>query len=83
MLFPAYDFQKETLPFLIEWDQSEEERYDANLVNGKNISALHYGGTSSKQFARIYMLEATQTKKIELNNADILFGRAKLKVEIN
>src|SRR5699024_5873823 len=52
MLFPAYDFQKETLPFLIEWDQSEEERYDANLVNGKNISALHYGGTSSKQFAR-------------------------------
>lgn len=40
MLFPTYDFAKETLPFLIEWNEPESERFDVSLVNSQAITAI-------------------------------------------
>jgi len=62
MLFPSYDFTKdETLPFLIEWDQSESERFEVSLINNQAITGLHFGGISKERFQEIYSLP---TKKI-------------------
>lgn len=57
MLFPAYDFtNQEVLPFLIEWDQPENERIEASLINHQTINAIHYSGTTKERFKEIYQL---------------------------
>jgi len=54
MLFPTYDYTREMLPFLIEWDQPIEERVDSSLVNSKTITRIDYGGTGKNRFTSIY-----------------------------
>lgn len=75
MLFPLYDVSKEMLPFLIEWDQPEEDRMDASLVNGPAITTVYYGGTTIERFTKIYNLSFKNRKvnKISLKNASIVF----------
>ncbi len=75
MLFPKYDFTKETLPFLIEWDQSEEERVDASIVNNKSIKTIHFGGTTIERFAQIYQVNQRENNRIILENAEIHFNK--------
>ncbi|MEI3612973.1 VOC family protein [Pseudogracilibacillus sp. SO30301A] len=75
MLFPTYDFTKETLPFLIEWNQSEAERIDASIVNNKRIKVIHFGGTTIERFAQIYQLNQGENNKLILENVEIIFNK--------
>lgn len=56
MVFPTYNYTRETLPFLIEWDRPLEERIDQTLVNSKTITKIDYGGTGEEHFKEIYDL---------------------------
>lgn len=69
MLFPTYDYTREMLPFLIEWDQPLEKRVDQTLVNTKTITQVDYGGTSEERFKKIY----------DISNKKRLIGRSLLK----
>lgn len=76
MLFPSYDYTKETLPFLIEWGQPEEERFDVSLVNSQAITSVQFGGTDEATFRRIYQLRSrprTRPGRFRLRNATISF----------
>ena len=73
LLFPVYDYKKETLPFLIEWDQPEEERIDTNMINDHSISAVHFGGSMIERFATIYQLNQNNDGKFALDNVEIIF----------
>jgi len=64
--------KKETFPFLIEWNQPENERIDRRVVNDQSITALHFGGIKKSKFAHIYQLnQAANT--ITLQNTSIVF----------
>lgn len=74
MLFPTYDCTRETLPFLIEWDQPLEKRVDQTLVNTKTITQIDYGGTGKERFKKIYdisnkkrLMERSLLKNTKLN----------------
>lgn len=54
MLFPSYDYTREMLPFLVEWDQPLEKRVDQTLVNTKTITQIDYGGAGEERFKNIY-----------------------------
>lgn len=56
MLFPTYDYTREMLPFLIEWDKPLEKRIDQTLVNSKTITKVDYGGMGEERFKEIYDL---------------------------
>lgn len=72
MLFPLYDFTKETLPFLIEWNQPEEVRVDTTVINEHAISAVHFNG-SIERIETIYQLTSNGKGKIILDNTEIIF----------
>ncbi|HLR72070.1 MAG TPA: VOC family protein [Pseudogracilibacillus sp.] len=74
MLFPIYDFSKETLPFLIEWDQPKEERVEQHVENDQAITTIHFGGTTLEKFMTIYQLKQPLQAKLSLQNADIIFN---------
>lgn len=69
MLFPTYDYTREILPFLIEWDQPLEERVDQTLVNSKTITQVDFGGTGEERFKEVY----------DLSNKKRLMNRSLLK----
>lgn len=56
MVFPTYDYTREMLPFLIEWDKPLEKRIDQTLVNSKTITKVDYGGMGEERFKQIYDL---------------------------
>src|SRR5690625_126217 len=75
MLFPMYDHTKEMLPFLIEWDQPEEERIDVSLMNSPSITTIHYGGLPMEKFLHLYNFPFKKRKinKLSLLNCKIIF----------
>lgn len=75
MLFPTYDYKKETLPFLIEWDQPESERVTVSLVNSSAITEVKYGGTSLENFLHIYDLPFKRRLRnsVRLRNTTLVF----------
>lgn len=75
MLFPTYDHTKETLPFLIEWDQPESERVNVSLVNSTAITKVVFGGTSLERFLHIYNLPFKKRFRnaVRLKNTTLLF----------
>jgi len=77
MLFPTYDYSKETLPFLIEWGESESERFDVSLVNSQAITEIQFGGIDKERFQQIYQLRPrpkTRNRTFRLKNATIKFS---------
>jgi len=76
MLFPKYDFKKETLPFLIEWNQTEAERIDSSLVNNGKLTELYFGGTDIERFTQIYGVRSKKNtaNTIALENMSIFFS---------
>lgn len=78
MLFPTYDFTKETLPFLIEWGQSEAERFDVSLMNSQAITSIEFGGVEEERFQEIYQLRPrARQRKFRLKNAKMKFTKDK------
>lgn len=75
MLFPSYDFKKETLPFLIEWDQPSHVRINPSLINAKAITRVDFGGTTLKRFVDIYQLPHKKRlkNKVFLRNTKLYF----------
>jgi len=85
MLFPTYDHTKEMLPFLIEWDQPEEERMDVSLMNSPSITTIRYGGVPMERFLHLYNLPFKKRiiNKLSLQNCKIIFTDDKqLQIEL-
>lgn len=76
MLFPIYDIALETLPFLIAWDQPENERIDPNLINDTTIDTLYFGGTTLEKFTEIYNISPDNIEQntVKLANLTIMFS---------
>lgn len=86
MLFPTYDHTKETLPFLIEWNQPESERVNVSLVNPSAITQVTFGGISLDRFLHIYNLPFKKRLKnsVKLKNTTLIFDdRHELDLKIN
>ncbi|HLQ70232.1 MAG TPA: VOC family protein [Bacillota bacterium] len=66
MLFPVYDYTKETLPFLIEWEDPEAIFSETNLANTQNITRVNYGGLDRSTFAHIYQMKPKKLNKRQL-----------------
>lgn len=75
MLFPTYDYKKETLPFLIEWDQPESKRINVSLVNSSAITEIKFSGTSLDNFLHIYNLPFKKRLRnsVRLRNTTLIF----------
>ena len=75
MLFPMYDFKKETMPFLIEWEDQKAVFSETNLANTQSITQVNYGSMDKPTFARIYQLKPKKLNKnqISLLNSSIYF----------
>lgn len=74
MLFPTYDYEQETLPFLIEWGQSEAERFDVSLINSQAITNISFGGIDKELFQHIYQLRPrARNRQVRLRNAQLEF----------
>jgi len=76
MVFPIYNPTEETLPFLIQWDQSEEQRIDRSTINDRTISAIHFKNTHMERFNDIYRLSIKKRKNhyASLRNTKLLFS---------
>jgi len=72
MLFPKYNYEKEVLPFLIEW---ESENQISSLFNPQAITKINYGNMDIKRFRHIYHLKPRKLLKnrVILHNAKIFF----------
>lgn len=79
MLFPTYDYSKEMLPFLIEWDEPYKANGPniTNLSNPQAISEIKYGGTDKETFKKIYQLKPNRLLKnqIILQNTKVYFNK--------
>lgn len=75
MLFPVYDFKRETMPFLIEWEDPKAVFSETNLANTQSITRVNYGSLDKPTFARIYQLKPKKLNKhqITLLNSMIYF----------
>lgn len=76
MLFPDYDYRKEVLPFLIEW---ESPNFISSLYNPQSITAINIGSISTQEFRHIYHLKPRKLLKnrVVLQNAKITFHESK------
>lgn len=86
MLFPTYDYTKETLPFLIEWDQAENERVNVSLINANALTKIIFSGTSLENFLFIYNLPFKKRirQSVRLKNTTLAFRETgKLDLTIN
>jgi hypothetical protein len=87
MLFPNFDFtNKELLPFLIEWDQPENVRVEASLINHQTITGVHFGGMTKERFTNIYNLPTQKLRnnnRVQLRNVKIHFyEESKLSIDL-
>lgn len=75
MLFPAYDYKQEMLPFLIEWEDPSIVFSEANLSNAQSITKIKYNGLTKETFAHIYNLKPRKLNKnqLALFNSKIFF----------
>ncbi|SHG32670.1 VOC family protein [Ornithinibacillus halophilus] len=82
MLFPSYDYTKEMLPFLIEWDEPIRLTGPnvASLSNPQAITDIYYGGVDKEVFAHIYQLKPRRLLKNQLTiqNTKIHFNKERL-----
>lgn len=69
MLFPLYDRNEETLPFLIQWDQPEHEPINTSHINNKQLTDVYLGTVTAERMAEVYGLEASN--KIKLANCTL------------
>lgn len=76
MLFPEYNYKKEMLPFLIEW---QSPNHISSLYNPQAITRIDYGGVNINKFRHIYQLKPRKLLKnrIILQNAKIFFKESK------
>src|SRR5699024_12383094 len=74
MLFPKYNYKKEVLPFLIEW---ESENQISSLFNPQAITKVNYGNMDIKRFRHIYQLKPRKLLKnrVILYNAKIFLTK--------
>lgn len=85
MLFPVYDFTKETLPFLIEWEDQKTAFAETNLANTQGIMRVYYGNLDKPTFSRIYQQKPKKLNKYQmsLSNSSIYFsGDGKISFEL-
>lgn len=76
MLFPTYNYEEETLPFLIEWSESEAKRFDISLVNSQAITEIKLGGLSKERFQEIYLPKnRIKSRPVHLKNTKVTFTR--------
>lgn len=61
MVFPVYDMQVETLPFLIQWEQPVHERVRAEDITDAGLAELHIGMLTAERLEKVYQLERVQT----------------------
>ena len=66
MLFPQYDYEQETLPFLIEWDENHKEM-DMSILNPQAITSIEYNGIDIDQFSHIYQIRQRKLLKNQLS----------------
>lgn len=72
MLFPTYNMTTETLPFLIEWNQPEAERFDISLINSQALTKIKFAGMDQERFQAIYQLRPrARNRTFRLTNASI------------
>jgi|SRR5699024_6896901 len=66
MVFPIYDPTKETLPFLIQWDQANTSA----KINSQIIKEISFGHASIERLCHVYQLtpDKIQKNKIQLEN---------------
>lgn len=83
MLFPKYDYQVgEVLPFLIEWDQAENERIDQTDINDTQMTDIFFDGVSIERFQKIYQIDKqSQSNILELSNSKLHFDE-KTRLEV-
>lgn len=77
MLFPTYDYKKEILPFLIEWDTPISERINPSLLNAQAIESIYFGAYNPKKFNNIYRLKFKSMYKngIPLSNTKFHYSK--------
>lgn len=73
MLFPLFDYEKELLPFLIEW---ETPNMISGLSNPQAITKIELSGLSKERFAHIYRMKPRKIQKnfLHLQNTKIHFN---------
>lgn len=76
MLFPQYDYKKEALPFLIEWDQPNDVRIHPDSINDKVIPSITVSNITIERFAQIYNIphKKTNLNDITITNCRINFS---------
>lgn len=76
MLFPLYDYEYETLPFLIEWNQPLNERIQQSKQNDNKISSIVFSNVSIERFASIYPIDKKliNGNVITLTNCQLIFS---------
>ncbi|WP_284141739.1 VOC family protein [Virgibacillus sp. LDC-1] len=72
MLFPEYNYKEQVLPFLIEWESSNDV---SSLFNPQAITRIKYGGMDKDTFGHIYQLKPRKLIKnqLSLQNSKITF----------
>lgn len=72
MLFPDYDYRKEVLPFLIEWQSPNQI---SSLYNPQAVTTINVGSINTQKFRHIYHLKPRKLLKnrVLLQNAKITF----------
>ncbi|WP_051359516.1 VOC family protein [Paucisalibacillus globulus] len=78
MLFPKYDIEEGTLPFLIEWDNPTGGPYVQSLANPQAITKINYSGINKSTFSSIYQIKSKRslTNQFTLQNAKIAFNNS-------
>lgn len=79
MLFPQYNYAKELLPFLIEWEDPKDAYPDTSLLNIQTITKINFNGVDKDTFAHIYQLKPKKLNKnlLALQNCKIQFTEDK------
>lgn len=76
MLFPTYHYEEETLPFLIEWSESEAKRFDVSLINSQAVSDVLIGNLSKERYQEIYQLRSIiKPRPVRLRNTNVKFTK--------
>ncbi|GGA84377.1 VOC family protein [Ornithinibacillus halotolerans] len=75
MLFPVYNYHKEMLPFLIQWDDTESNLMSKGLLNPQAIMKIYYNGVDKDTFNKIYRLKDKKSllNQFSLSNSKIVF----------
>lgn len=74
MLFPTYNYDEETLPFLIEWSETESKRFDVSLINSQTVAEILIGNLSKERYQEIYQLRnRVISRTVRLRNTSIKF----------